>query len=47
MGALVLIGKDSQEFCKLIEHLTNKQSTNYIMNKISACCIPRIILWIK
>ena len=39
MGALVLIGKDSQEFCKLIEHLTNKQTANYIMNKIGACCI--------
>ena len=24
MGALGLIGKDSQEFCKLIERLTNK-----------------------
>ena len=39
MGAVGLIGKDSQEFCKLIEHLTNKQTANYIMNKISACCI--------
>ena len=40
MGALGLTGKDSQEFCKLIEHLTNKQAANYIMNKISASCMP-------
>ena len=39
MGALGLIGKDNQEFCKLIEHLTNKQTANYILNKINACCI--------
>ena len=39
MEALGLIGKDSQEFCKFIEHLTNKQTENYIMNKISPCCI--------
>ena len=38
-GALGLIGKDSQEFCALIAHLTNKQTKNYIMNKINACCI--------
>ena len=39
MGALGLIAKDSQEFCKLIEHLTNKKTANYILNKTSACCI--------
>ena len=39
MGALGLIAKDSQEFFKLIEHLTNKKTANYILNKTSACCI--------
>ena len=39
MEALGPIGKDSEEFCQLIEHLTNKQTANYIINKISACCI--------
>ena len=39
MGALGITGKDSQEFCKLTDNLTNKQAANYIMNKISACCI--------
>ena len=34
MGALGLIGKDSQEFFRLIEHLTNKQTANYIVNKM-------------
>ena len=38
MGALGLIGKNNQEFCELIEHLTNKQTASYIMNKICACC---------
>ena len=37
IGVLGLLGKDSQQF--FIEHLTNKQSANYIMNKISDCCI--------
>lgn len=32
MGGLGLIGRDSQEFCRLLEHLTNKQTTNYIFN---------------
>ena len=39
MGGLGIIGKDSQEFCKLIKHLTNKQTANYIKSKMSACCI--------
>ena len=39
MEALGLIGKDSEEFCQLIEYLTNKQTANYIINKIKACCI--------
>ena len=38
MGGLGLIGRDSQEFCRLLEHLTNKQTTNYILNKRSVCC---------
>ena len=32
MGGLGLTGRDSQEFCRLLEHLTNKQTTNYIFN---------------
>ena len=28
MEALGLVGKSSQKFCKLIEHLTNKQTAN-------------------
>ena len=28
MEALGLVGKGSQKFCKLIEHLTNKQTAN-------------------
>ena len=39
MVGLELIGTDSQEFCRLIKHLINKQTANYIMSKISACCI--------
>ena len=39
MEALGLIGKDSEEFCQLIEYLTNKQTANYIINKIKACSI--------
>ena len=39
MGALRLIGKNNQEFYKPIEHLTNKQTANYIMYEICACYI--------
>ena len=34
--------KASQEFRKLVEHLTNKQTANYIMNKMSTCCIRSV-----
>ena len=38
MGALGLISKDNQEFCKLIKHLTNKQTANYIKNETTITC---------
>ena len=38
MGGLGLIGRDSQEFCRLLEHLTNNRPQIIFLIKRSVFC---------